>query len=492
MGKKRLYLFFAAIWLIFNAYEARAQQDSLAAYLQTAAENNPGVTSAFHAYEAALQKIPQVGALQDPTLDLGFFLKPMELVEGRQVADIRLMQMFPWFGTRKAARTEAQHSAQMAFEQFRETRDQLFLDVYTQWFTLCRLNEQLSNSQKNSVLLAQLEELAVKRFSGGSAQIAGNAAQAPKGGLGAAQTNPAGAGGSMSGMSMGSAQPVSGTQSAASNSGSMGGMSSMSGGASTGLAEVLQIQLERAETENNIENLKSKIAAEKSRFNALLNRQAAAEIALPDSLAALPFLFDFEAALHQIEAQNPMLAMLDEEERMYRAKAVMDRKMSYPMFGIGLDYMLINPKSTTSSDAMSSGNQMSSMNGKDMLMPMISITLPIWRGKYRAQQKESSLLETAARERRQNTLNLLVAELYSAKQRLEEASRKIGLYRRQKELSETAYNLLVSEFSSGKSGLSEVLQVQRQLFDYELKTAEATADYNILAGEVQKLIAGFN
>ncbi|MDR1102392.1 MAG: TolC family protein, partial [Tannerella sp.] len=107
---------------------AVAQSDSLNRYLETAARNNPGVRADFTAYQAALQRIPQAGAPEDPQLDLGVFLQPMELVEGRQVADIKLMQMFPWFGTRKAARTEAQHMAQMAFEQFRETRDRLFLD----------------------------------------------------------------------------------------------------------------------------------------------------------------------------------------------------------------------------------------------------------------------------------------------------------------------------------------------------------------------------
>ena len=52
----------------------------------------------YFEYQAALQKVPQVGGLPDPELNLGVFLSPMELVEGKQVADIRLMQMFPWFG----------------------------------------------------------------------------------------------------------------------------------------------------------------------------------------------------------------------------------------------------------------------------------------------------------------------------------------------------------------------------------------------------------
>ncbi|MDR1610765.1 MAG: transporter, partial [Candidatus Symbiothrix sp.] len=95
------------ILLLQISLAAFTQTDSLPGYLQIAAENNPGVKADFLVYQAALQKVPQAGALQDPQLDFGFFLQPMEIIDGKQVADIKLMQMFPWFGTRKAARTEA-------------------------------------------------------------------------------------------------------------------------------------------------------------------------------------------------------------------------------------------------------------------------------------------------------------------------------------------------------------------------------------------------
>lgn len=54
------------------------------------------------AYKASLQKIPQAGAYQDPNLEMGFFLEPMDIIGGKQVAEFKLMQMFPWFGTKKS------------------------------------------------------------------------------------------------------------------------------------------------------------------------------------------------------------------------------------------------------------------------------------------------------------------------------------------------------------------------------------------------------
>ena len=78
--------------------------DSLSHYLEQAARSNPQVNADFMLYKASLEKIPQAGAFADPELEIGFFVKPMETLMGKQIADFTLMQMFPWFGTRKAAR----------------------------------------------------------------------------------------------------------------------------------------------------------------------------------------------------------------------------------------------------------------------------------------------------------------------------------------------------------------------------------------------------
>ncbi|MDR1102219.1 MAG: TolC family protein, partial [Tannerella sp.] len=466
---------------------AVAQSDSLNRYLETAARNNPGVRADFTAYQAALQRIPQAGAPEDPQLDLGVFLQPMELVEGRQVADIRLMQMFPWFGTRKAARTEAQHMAQMAFEQFRETRDRLFLDVYTQWFTLCRLRQQWMNNRENRALLVQLEELALQRFASPVPSGGGEMSGRPSGVAGEA-SRPSNAGGEgMGGMSMGGSAATAGSGQPA----AAGGMSGMTGGGGMGasppgMSDVLRIRMEIAEMDNGAESLQSELRAETARFNALLNRPVDSDVLLPDSLRQIPFLFDLSLASGQIDARHPMLVMLGEEEAAYAAKAEMDRKMSYPMFGLGLQYMLINRKpADTGMDAMETG--MSSMNGRDMLMPMVSVSIPLYRGKHRARQRENALLQQAAREKRLNTRNLLEAELHRTRHLLDDAARRIALYRRQTELAQAACNLVVREFASGRSDLSGVIQVQRQLLDYALKTSEAVADYNITVANIQKL-----
>jgi outer membrane protein TolC len=292
----------------------------------------------------------------------------------------------------------------------------------------------------------------------------------------------------MAGMgSMGGAAASSGTSSTSGMSSGMGssggGMSSGMGSAAPGMSDVLRVQLEMVEVENNIESILSEIAAEKAKFNALLNRPVDREVILPDSIVKVPFFFDEGVTMDEIENQNPMLDMLAEEELAYRAKGEMEQKMSYPMFGIGLQYMLIGESTTAPMDQRVEPE----MTGMDMIMPMVSITLPIYRNKYKAEQRESRFLWQSAREKYNNTLNMLQSDLFKLKQQLDDAERKIALYKKQEQLARTTYQLVVQEFVSAKSDLTNVIQVQRQLLDYQLRTAEAIAEYNTRVASIRKL-----
>jgi outer membrane protein TolC len=467
-----------------------AQEDSLAYYLSIAAENNPSIIAARLAAEASLEQLPQAGAYDDPTLEAGAFLSPMELAEGRQVAQFQVMQMFPWFGVRKAARTEAQHMANMNREQFRQTRDDVLMDVYTQWYALCALRRQVLHSEANLRWLEQLEQLALRRFASGSGSQ-GNAYPSPA----PARSAPSSSLASPSaGMDMGGSASMQATSAAGAAPPMDDSMTSGMGGAAQGMSDVLRLQLEKMELESRLESLRAEIAAGTVRFNLLLNRPSGSLIALPDSLAPVSFQADAQTILAEMNEQNPMLAMLREESLAYGAKAVMQRRMSYPMWGVGLQYMLMAPlRNATAGDNMDAmASETPAMNGKDMLMPMFSVSIPLYRNKYKAAQKESRLLQQASREKQTDAANRLEAELHQSLFLLDDATRRIDLYRRQTALTHSVANLAAQEFTSGKAELTGVIQIQRQLLDYQLKEADAIATYNTMVAAIRRLYGLFS
>ena len=430
--------------------------DSLSHYLEQAARSNPQVNADFMLYKASLEKIPQAGAFADPELEIGFFVKPMETLMGKQIADFTLMQMFPWFGTRKAARSEASEMARMAYEQFRDTRNNLWYEVKAQWYQLSSLNEQYHITEANIRLLYQLEQLALNRFSASSAQ----AAPSPTSVTSVASMPPALSSGSgMSGM----------------GGGSMGNV------AVGGMSDVLRIQMERAGLEDNLASLLSARLTVQARFNALLNRPSDASVCVPDSLTQRFYRIDGQLLLDSIFTRNPMLAMLEAEGEAYRAKAKMDRRMSYPMIGIGLQYSVVNKVA----DPMG----MPDMNGKDMVMPMVKVSLPLFRRKYNARQRESHNYRMASELKRDNVQNQLQAEYINVRQQLDDAARKVSLYERQYALSLSTWQLMVREFTAGRQSLTDVIQVERQMLDYKLKKSEAVAAYNTTVAAIEKLIA---
>ncbi len=480
MKNKSIKRFLASVLImILTILTGHAQQgDSLSHYLETAARNNPLIKADFASYKASMEKVTQAGTYPDPELEIGFFLKPMEITNGKQIADFTLMQMFPWFGTRSAARNEATEMTKMAYEKFRESRNDLYYQVKSQWYQLSNLQQQRKNTLAHLALLNQLEELALSRFSSPTGE--GKSSQRS---FSYSAQQPIGAtGGGMQGM--GGASLASSVPSATNSMNSMQ-TSSMGSGGSNNMSDVLRIQLEKKELENKLETIRSDTKAAETRFNALLNRSQQLPVTVPDSLQQVLFSSNDRALLDTITTQNPMLAMLEAEGNAYEAKRVMDKRMSYPMFGIGLQYSLIGKKAGDT-DTMGTMNK---MNGEDMIMPMVKITLPIFRRKYNAQQRESLYNRQSSRMKYDDTVNKLQAEYTGLKQQLEDASRKVTLYTEQYTLSQSIYQVMVRSFSAGSTSLTDVIAVERQMLDYNLKKSEAIASYNTMVTGIQKLVS---
>jgi outer membrane protein TolC len=472
--KNILLAFIAAFgWFVASSQK---QPDSLLQYLVLSAKNNPTVQQKFYEYQAALQKVPQVGALPDPELIVGVFIQPMELVEGRQNADIKLMQMFPWFGTLKSAKDEMSLMAKAKFESFRDAKLQVFYDVKRSWYELQKVQQDIRISQKNLEILHTIERLTLIKFKAAPAGGTSNPGSGTTNAASSAQNSSGNAQGmqTMGGNSGGQPGASSTQSSSAMQSTSMG---SSSGG--SGLADLYRIQIEIGELENNIELLKTQRNTIEARFNAFLNRRSDSPVQLPDQLIPDSLGLSLLAVTDSMLLHNPMLGMLQYEQQSLDARQKMVTKMGYPMMGLGLNYSVI------SKSAMST----SSMNGKDMIMPMATVTLPIYRNKYNAMKMEAELLKSANKENYQATANSLQTNYYEAVQLFKDGQRRVKLYNSQSDLAGKTLDIMLKGFSTSAVPLTDILRVRQQLLDYEFKKIEAVADYNTAISWLQRLMA---
>lgn len=468
------FLLISIYFLLFPSISAFSQSDSLYHYLEIAAKNNPGVLQKFSEYQAALQKVPQVGSLADPELSVGVFLKPMELVSGNQVADIRLMQMFPWFGVLKSAKDEMSLMANAKFELFRDAKLQVFYDVQRTWYQLYKVQKDISISEKNIEILKVIERLAIVRFKAALSGSTGTTSSNSGIPFGSSQNNSNGSSGMQS---MGASQGNSGSSalnqpSASKQTGSMG-----SSAGSSGLADLYRIQIEVGDIENNIAFLKNQQNSIIVQFNSYLNRPVTSPVFTAEILAQDSLGLSLITVSDSMLANNPMLSMLEYEKQSIDVRKKMVTRMGYPMVGLGLNYSLISKNEMSTS----------SMNGIDMIMPMVTVTLPIYRKKYNAMVNEADLLKTATSQNYQATSNSLQTEYYQAVQSYQDAQRRIKLYDNQFQLASKSLDLILRSFSVSSSGLTDVLRVRQQTLDYELKQVEAVADFNIAIAWLKRL-----
>lgn len=240
------------------------------------------------------------------------------------------------------------------------------------------------------------------------------------------------------------------------------------------MADVLKVELKIEAASTEIELLREQLNSLKVRFNALLNRAPEAPIAIQDTL-----VFGENGTLvdkKPVFEKHPTVLQFKKQEESYTIQQEVARKTGMPMLGIGLDYTIISKSPMAMHD----------MNGDDMIMPMLSISLPIFGKKYKAKQKEAELMAEGMQAKQEKQKNTLSSEYARALFEFKKAKKLIDLYGRQIKTALQANKLLVSGFSNATEAFEEILQMNQDILMFKIErfralkgklTAQAKLEY---------------
>ena len=120
---------------------------------------------------------------------------------------------------------------------------------------------------------------------------------------------------------------------------------------------------------------------------------------------------------------------------------------------------------------------------------MVSVGLPVFRGRVKAAKRESELWEesyTLLREERKNELNADYAQVQFALTRQMEL---LKLYEEQIAETQQVLNLLLSSYSTSGRDFEELLRVQQQLLQYKKSKVSAIADHETAVARMYFLMA---
>lgn len=482
--EKSMILRFISILFLSISTIFQSQGQTLEQYLEEATKNNPSLQSSFTVYRASLEKVNQV-TLENPQLNIGVFTRPMELLMGNQRAEASVMQMFPWFGMLKAQKDEATLMAEAKYEEFRQQRNALLYQVKETYFQLQQLEHTLEITASNLEILKSLEQLAIIRFQGGNTVAAASSVSTAV----RRPTRGSQQGSGADGMGMGS-NGSGGSTSAGAASGGSSSMSSMGSTGSSGkLTDVLRLQVQIKALESDLQQLEVDKRPLVVRFNQLLGRDKNMVVNIEQSIDSRQDMGWELAFLEQILETNPMLLMLEKEGLAYQKQGEMAKLEGKPMVGLGVNYMAFSFRPESGMVGHQDGMYyMPAGMGNNMVMAMATVTLPIYRKKYKSMEAESKFYWDANERRKEDLQRSLESEFESLLAAIRDADRKIVLLQEQIALTEQTLELSVTSYATEGSSFEEILNIQRELLDFRLNLLNTKIEREIGFARMETLV----
>src|SRR3546814_19217034 len=103
-----------------------------------------------------------------------------------------------------------------------------------------------------------------------------------------------------------------------------------------------------------------------------------------------------------------------------------------------------------------------------MLMPIVTLHIPLYRKKYKAMVKEARLQRRSVQQEIVDLQNTLQADLVSAINRYKDAPRHVTLYQELLVQARQTLNILPAAYMCGEEDYEEERRLEQQLLRYRL------------------------
>ncbi len=232
-------------------------------------------------------------------------------------------------------------------------------------------------------------------------------------------------------------------------------------------AEVVQAQVEIGVLTDRLRTLSDQRGSVLAKFNALMSRDSDADLVAPDSLVDERTALTDRELLDLLEQASPELQALQFEVERKRHELALAGKQYYPDLTFGLGYVVTGEAT----------NPNLQDSGKDPLTAMVSINVPIWRGKYAAGAREAEARLRAAELAHEDRSFQLDARVKRVAFELRDAGRKVTLYRDTLiPKGEQSLQATSTAFEAGRLEFLNVIDAQRVLLEFQLAYERALAD----------------
>ena len=238
--------------------------------------------------------------------------------------------------------------------------------------------------------------------------------------------------------------------------------------------DVLRLQIRQNELQQQKEVLQQEYLAEQALFNNLLNRRESMAIELVPTLV-LPL----EDPFFQQDSLrlNPELIKYDRLYESITQSELLNHKESAPNIGFGLDYIPVSERPDMSF----------SDNGKDIVMPMVSFSIPIFNNRYKSISKQNELRQKEIESQKIERLNLLETTFAKAIAMRNQARINFNTQEKNLKQARDAEEILIKNYETGTIDFNDVLDIQELQLKFQMNSIEAVKSYYVQSAVINYL-----
>ena len=439
-----------------NVYAANEELREL---LVEAGNNSPAIKARHQAWLAALERVPQATALDDPMFTYGQFLQS-------DVSRFKLMasQNFPWFGTLRTRGKKAAAKADAALARLYAERNRVFSEVKRAYAEYAFLAASLQVTEGQTELLAFMEDLVRSKLALGLAgdddllRVAIEKTRVEDRRAQLTQMRPVVVASLNEALGSDVTEERPWPQEAA--------LPPPLPPASDVLAQVRAANPDLSVFDHLVESRQEQV-------------ELARKKGYPDFTLGLEYVSLSKP--RQIRPGRPYPATLNAANRVLNTATG------------AAPFSLANAAIDTYALATAAEPMAYSDGGEDNVMVSLSLNVPIWRRRVRAGVQEARLLEDATHHEKRRTTLAIEAAAQQAMFGVQDAARRYRLF--QDALvpqAQQTYESLQIAYAAGLVGSSflDVLDSVQTLLDFQLEQVRAVRDWRLAAAEVERLMGG--
>ncbi|SEL76377.1 Outer membrane protein TolC [Maribacter orientalis] len=239
--------------------------------------------------------------------------------------------------------------------------------------------------------------------------------------------------------------------------------------------DVLRLQIRQNELQQQKEVLEETYLGEQTAFNKLLNRDGNTSVTILEALM-LPSedIFYDENNL----SLNPELLKYDKLYESIAQSELLNQAESNPMIGFGLDYLPVSDRPDMNF----------SDNGKDILMPMVSVSIPIFNKQFDSRSKQNELKQLEINAQKKNRLNVLESAFAKAISQRNQARIKYNIQEKNMKQANDAEEILIKNYETGTIDFNDVLDIQELQLKFQINQFESVQMYYVQSTIINYLI----